>query len=235
MNKNNKKPKKHVFRALRGKDANKFYVFKDEGRRKRFSTIDKILKAIYTIAFFVFIISLWLVALGFMLFIISFVLIFGFFMDMADNPGIRLMNWSFQFLPWALGIFVVVYLLKFILEYVFLLREMKSHKKDREENKKYIDVGRAVMRSKLFGLLALIVAIVVLGVVSYFIVEVGDDLDFLHFILLGIVVLVFIIDKVVSTRLFLRVQSQIEEIKVERSVGPQVIETTGAEIIEPTA
>lgn len=205
--------RKSKLRALRGKDANKYYVFKDEKRRRSFLAIDKFLKIIYSLALFAFVIAMSIVAIGLAIFVMSYVLIIGFFIE--NNPGTAMMNFAIGWLPIILIIFIIAFVLKFIIEYAFLLGEMRSHRKSPEENKRYIDVGRAVLKSKIIALLAVIIAVGILLAIHYMM---GDDgLEGWQIAAIGIIVIVYILNKIVSTKIFLRVQPQIKEIQEERS------------------
>ncbi|MCL2570357.1 MAG: hypothetical protein FWE16_04080 [Firmicutes bacterium] len=209
--------KKDTFRAFMGKDANKFYVFKNDKRRKTFKSVDTILKIIYRLALAVFFVMLALIAVGLAIFILSFVFIVGFTIPIAENPGVRLMEWSFGIMPIALIVFFGVYLLKFILEYIFLGTEIRELRKDSQTNKNYIDVGRAVIKSKLFGLLTMVVVVGILVAIGLIVGTDDGNIEGWHFALLGLVIVALIVNKIISTRIFLRVRPQISEIKGERN------------------
>jgi len=221
--------KRSKFRAMMGKDANKFYAFKNEERGKSFKRTDGLLKVVYRLALTAFLLSLILISVGLGIFILSFVFVIGFTIPLAENPGVRLMEWSFQFVPILLIIYAVVYLLKFILEYLFLFAEMRELRKTSQTdkaNQKFIDVGRAVIKSKVIALFAIFTTVAVLVLVGLSMCGEESYFESWYIALFAIIVIALIVNKVMSTKIFLRVQPQINEIRKERGESFEVPKST---------
>lgn len=212
-----KKKRKGNFRAFLGKDANKYYVFKNDARRKSFHSIDSILKVIYWLAFLAFCVSMAAIGVGIALWILSYVFIIGFTVVIEENIGYKIMLFGWKVLPYALIVFVVVYLIKFVLEWLFILREMHELQKDKNTNSAYIGVGKAVQKAKLFGLIVFAISAVILYILSLVLNTEGTTFEAWHGILLIALLVLYIVNKVYSARQFLKVQGHISIISEERA------------------
>ena len=209
------KKRRYKFKAFRGKDAYKYYIFKNDARRKSFRSIDTILKIIYRLAFLAFFISMAGIAAGFAIWIMSYVLIIGFATKIEDNAGYKMMKFCFQVIPIVVIIYVVVYLLKFIVEWLYILNESRELNKKKEENKNYIVLAGAIKKVKVMGLVTLLIAGGVLYTMS--LILGSNTFEGWHVVLIGVLLLAFIVNKIFSTRTFLKIQPEIAAIEQERA------------------
>ena len=203
------------FKAFRGKDAYKYLIFKNDARRKSFHSMDSLLKIIYRLTFLAFIASVVGIAVGLMIWILSYVILLGFTIPLSENPGIVTVVFCFLVIPYTVIIYFVVYLLKFIIEWLFILNESRELKKKPEENKNHIVLAGAIKKTKLVGLLTLVVA----GVVLFVLAEVfgsGAQLDSWHYVLFAVILVAFIVNKVFSTRTYLKIQPEISAIESDQ-------------------
>lgn len=221
--KNEPKIKSNPFRVKR---VNKYYAFKNDARRKSFRSIDSFLKVVYILAFIAFIVSVTAVVVGLAILLISFALVFGFFMPIEDNFGFNMMVFSFKAIPYTVIIYLVVYLLRFIVEWIFLLVERGELKKDKEANKNYLDISSVVIKTKLVSMIVMVITVVVLFAMSKII---NNDVQTWQFAFFAIPIVALIIYKIYATKAFDRVQPQARVIAEERNEKLGQIKTKKSE------
>ena len=208
-----------TFRAFRGKNANKFYMFRNEKRRKSFHTLDVVLRIIYWLSFAAFIVSIALFAIGLMIWLVCLIFTLGLVDDVL--PGYKLMTGAAVAMLVTLVIYAAVYLIKFVLEWIFILSESAELKKKPEENRDYLAVAGAVKRVKVFGLIMMAAFLTAVGVIAAILTGEDGTFDAASTVCLVVAIAALIANKIYSTKQFLKVQPQIAAIDFVRYVEKQ--------------
>ena len=220
----NKKNKK----TAGGKRAHMIYMFKSPDRRRTLFKVNSVMRFFYSIALAAAILAVAAALGAFVLWLISiiFATVFTFgliwlnsgFSDYLESL-LTFAGKSAAFAPYAFIAFAVVYLVKFIIEWLFILHESHELKGDRENNRNYIAVAGAVKRVKLFGLFMTLTAVGMLVAVSYLLSggEVENSQKVTVIIFFAVVLIALLANRIFSVRQFRKVYPNVTAIQAERT------------------
>jgi len=201
-----------------------YFMFKNEARRKSLKAANSILKIFYILAMIAVFVGISLIVGGFVVWLLGIIFTLGFVF--VSNPGWTNSCWGFMgkaALAAAIAIpaLAAVLIIKFIVEWLCILKEAHDLKKDPQNNQKYIDVSAAVKKVKLFGLIATLIALGVLCAFAYLInaQALDDSQKWIYAVFAGIALIAGIANKVYSTKRFREVQPQIEAIIFDRNAA----------------
>ncbi|GHV00934.1 hypothetical protein FACS1894211_09590 [Clostridia bacterium] len=208
------------FRAIRGKGANMYYMFKSDARRHSLQASNSILKIFWVLAVIALIAGVALFAGSLALWFLVLILFSWWLPQALDSWMPDLMDFAGKMTLVALialAVFAVVYLIKFAIEWIAVLHECHELKKDGAANKIYLDISGAVKIVKLCNLAAFILVAGLMTALSFMIKGNGADQDStLSVIFVVVTIVVLIANKIVSVKQFQRVQPQIDTVKAAR-------------------
>jgi hypothetical protein len=222
-----KTKKRHFWRALGGKDACKYYMFANSERRGRLKAQTAILKTLTVVAALVTfalaawiaaMVSVWLlgivcIGIGPMIAWSQYHMNFEQYTAHFLGSGIMTLQWAI----WAMLAFIIIYVVKFIIEWIAILAESRELKKDTTKNAHYINISGAIKRVKIVGLLVTVIMGIVVYIGAYFIKQ-GDDVNgTLAGVLAAVMLAAMLFNKMYSYRQLRRVADDIDAVRSERA------------------
>jgi len=190
-----------------------YYMFKNQKRRAQFRSINRFLNFFSVLATIAFVIAM--VAFGLVIgtWLFLFIITFGL-VNIFANGG------DFMNLVMLMGLigliaFGVIFILKFVLQWGYIMAESRDLNKNPENNQTHIKVARAIRKIKIGNLITLLIFIV-LAVLIYLVYQesgVSSDNN-TNLILLGAAALIAIIgNKIFAGRQYKSVEPEVKEIR----------------------
>lgn len=208
--------RRHIRNSMRGKNAYKYFMFKNPDRRKSLKRANTTLNVFSVLASIAFGLGVAMFAFG----AVAWFMVFIFTLGLSTKT-----NWLGPYFSFAAIyllitaiIFLIVLIIKFVVEWGFILRETRELKQEPEENENYLAVASAVKKVKLMNFLMLILISGLLIAVAAILIgsglNTGTQTNALLIVALVVIILALILNKVYSYKKFSKIQDNIEEIKV---------------------
>ena len=192
-----------------------YYMFKDEKRRDRLRTSNITLRVFWIMSIVSVIVCGVLWGGAFAAWLLATIL----FAWTSGYASFNYSVWDFmKYTLWAmLGaiiLFAVIYVVRFIIEWIAVLAESRELKKQPEENRIYLDIARIVKRAKIANLIAFAIVVAAVIAVSSIVQGTNADQDkTVAIILIASALAMFIACKIFAAVQFKRVKPQLTERK----------------------
>jgi len=199
-----------------------YYMFRNEKRMNRLQASNTVLRVFWVLSIIALIVGIVLFAGALALWFVVFILL-------AWTPtGREWMNGLLSFVSKTgtavlivLGIFAVVWVIRFVTEWLAVLSETRELKENEQQNRPFLDIAAAVKRVKLCNLIAFAVTIGLAFAMAAIAGKLGADGNGgAVAVVFGIVAIgVLIAKKIYAKKQFSKVRPQIAFLHNERYYG----------------